>query len=186
MSALRDLLGQLGPEQVRSLVAKFDPGELRALEHDLAESARRSLAEFVRQAWPIVEPGTPLRWNWHVDAVCSHLEAVADGGIRNLVINIPPGCLKSSLVSVFWPAWMWIRRPEWRAIFSSYAEALATRDAVKTRAIVESDWYQRAFVRGAWKLSGDQNLRELAPGLPRRDRRRGQVHRPASRLRCRR
>ena len=27
------------------------------------------------QAWPIVEPGQPLDWNCHLDAICEHLEA---------------------------------------------------------------------------------------------------------------
>ena len=32
-------------------------------------AAVRHLAHFVRYTWPIIEPGTPLLWNWHIDAV---------------------------------------------------------------------------------------------------------------------
>lgn len=117
------------------------------------------MAEFARQAWEIVEPGTPLRWNWHLDAICEHLEAVTDGRIKRLLINVPPGHMKSLLVSVFWPAWVWATRPEWRALFASYASELAIRDSVKCRTLLESEWFQDGFVQGEWRLAGDQNVK---------------------------
>ena len=71
------------------------------------EKARRSLAEFVKQAWHVFEPGTPLKWSWVLDAICEHVQAlledrlVRDGRvIRNLVINVPPGTSKSTITSV--------------------------------------------------------------------------------------
>src|SRR5215469_12944033 len=85
------------------------------------ELAGRSLREFVRQAWPIVEPATPFVPGWHIDAIVEHLEAVTRGQIRNLLVNVPPRHMKSLLVSAFWPAWEWIRFPERRWLFSSYA-----------------------------------------------------------------
>ncbi len=132
------------PEQIR--------GEKRR------RAAIRSLSEFVRQAWPLIEPGIPLRWNWHIDAICQHLEAVTDGRIRHLLINIPPGHMKSLLVSVFWPAWVWIRWPEKRGIFSSYAHDLAVRDSLRCRDIIDSPWYQENFVRGEWTVSPEGEL----------------------------
>ena len=82
------------------------------LRDDIArERAARSLREFVRQAWHVVEPSTPFVPGWHIDAIFDHLEAVTRGQIRNLLINVPPRHMKSLLVSVFWPAWEWIRAP---------------------------------------------------------------------------
>lgn len=127
----------------------------RALD---AHLARRSLAEFVRQGWPVVEPGTPLLWNWHLDAISEHLQAVTEGHIRRLLINIPPGHMKSLSVSVFWPAWEWIEQPETRSLFGSYAMELAIRDSVRCRDLVTSDWYHDAF-SPAWGLRADQNLK---------------------------
>jgi hypothetical protein len=74
-----------------------------------AELASRSLGEFVCQAWAVVEPSTPFVPGWHIDAIIEHLEAVTSGQIRNLLLNVPPRHMKSLLVSVFWPAWEWIR-----------------------------------------------------------------------------
>ena len=74
--------------------------------HLKTEQARRRLHEFVFQAWPLLEPATPFVEGMHVRAVCEHLQAVAEGRLRNLIINIPPGHAKSLLTAVFWPAWV--------------------------------------------------------------------------------
>ncbi len=118
---------------------------LPSLEQIRAEKARRHLVDFIRQAWPILEPETPYRHNWHIDAICEHLEAVSRGEIRKLLINVPPGHMKSLTVCVFWPAWDWIGNPHLRWIFASYSAHLSTRDGNRMRLLVESPWYQRHF-----------------------------------------
>jgi hypothetical protein len=80
----------------------------------MAEKARRSLKEFVIQAWPILEPQTEFVEGIHVDAICSLLQAATERRIGNLIINVPPGHAKSLLTAVFWPAWVWIDHPESR------------------------------------------------------------------------
>ena len=102
----------------------------------------RSLAEFAKHCWHIVEPATPYKHGWHIDAICEHLEAVTSGDIRNLVINMPPRHMKSMLVSVFWPVWVWTTDPSARWLFSSYAQSLSIRDSLKCRRILESSWYR--------------------------------------------
>lgn len=77
-----------------------------------------------------------------MDAMCEHLEAQSKGQIRNLKINIPPGCTKSRIVSVFWTAWEWTWQPWQRWLCFSYHEALAYRDNIACRMLIKSDWYQ--------------------------------------------
>src|ERR1041385_716874 len=129
------------------------------LELVRTERARRSLKAFVMQAWPILEPSTEFVEGIHVDAVCSHLQAVTEGKIQHLIINIPPGHAKSLLAAVFWPAWVWIDHPETRWLFSSYREPLAIRDSLKCRRLIESDWYQRRW-GNRFQLRGDQNQKQ--------------------------
>ncbi|MEP7354202.1 MAG: hypothetical protein ABI824_13320 [Acidobacteriota bacterium] len=131
------------------------PNLLREIETELAE---RSLGEFVRQAWPIVEPATPYVPGWHIDAIIEHLEAITHGQIRNLLINVPPRHMKSLLVSVFWPAWEWIRYPERRWLYSSYGAALSIRDSIKCRRLIESPWYQQRWGY-VFALTSDQNTK---------------------------
>ena len=122
------------------------------------ELCARSLSEFVRQAWPVLEPGNPYIHGWHVDALCEHLEAVTSGEIKRLLINIPPGTMKSMLTGVFWPAWEWGPKglANNRFIGASYEESLATRDNRRMRHLVQSEWFQ-----SLWPVSliGDQNAK---------------------------
>ena len=82
-----------------------------------------------------------------MDAVCLHLEAVTKGQINRLLINIPPGTSKSSLVSVYWPAWEWGPKgiPTNRVIGASHEQSLAVRDSTKMRRLVTDEWYQRLW-----------------------------------------
>ncbi len=103
-----------------------------------------SLHDFVRQAWSIIEDA-PFVDNPHIAAICDHLEAVSDGTIQNLLINVPPGCSKSLLCSVMWPCWEWTFAPEKRWFCASYDQQLSTRDSVKCRELIKSDWYQHRW-----------------------------------------
>ncbi|MEZ2224409.1 phage terminase large subunit [Rhizobium sp. RCC_161_2] len=102
------------------------------------------LAGFVREAWHVVEPSVDYVHGWHIDAICRHLEAVTSGEITRLLINVPPGTMKSLLCGVFWPAWEWgpKNRPELRYLGSSYSEHYAKRDSRRMRDLVASEWYQ--------------------------------------------
>lgn len=134
------------------------------------EAATRSLHEFVRQAWHVMEPEVPFLDNWHIKGICEHLEAVADGRIKNLLVNVPPGTCKSYLTCVFWPAWVWTTRPGKRFMLSSYSEDLSMRDSLRTRKLLGSEWYQERWplafsesqdtkgkfenVEGGWRMIG--------------------------------
>ena len=120
------------------------------------EYCSRSLSAFVREAWHVLEPGQPFVHGWHVDAICEHLEAITNGELNRLLINIPPGTMKSTLTSVFWPAWEWgpKRRPHTRMIGASHEQGLAVRDTRKMRNLVTSDWFQRLWPIA---LTSDQN-----------------------------
>jgi predicted phage terminase large subunit-like protein len=131
---------------------------LKALDRAEAEAG---LAGFIKRAWHVLEPpGRPYVHNWHIDSICEHLEAVSDGGIRRLLINMPPGCMKSLSVSVCWPAWEWgpRGRPGTRWIGASYAERLSVRDNIKCRRLIRSDWY-RALWGDAFDLVREQNTK---------------------------
>lgn len=127
----------------REREAKF---ERRRVLENFAQIRERckSLTNFVKEAWDVLEPSNPYIHGWHVDAICEHLEAISYGQITRLLINIPPGTMKSLLTGVFWPAWEWgpLGRPETRIIGSSYSEDYAKRDNRRMRDLVTSEWYQ--------------------------------------------
>ena len=123
-----------------------------------AEKARRSLHQFAKEFWEVIEPSTEFVDGPHIEAICEHLEAVSRGEIRKLLINMPPRHMKSILVSVLWPAWEWATWPERRWLFASYAGSLAIRDSVKCRRLILSPKYQDWFGH-KFRLVDDQNAK---------------------------
>ncbi len=128
-------------------------------ELDRADS-EASLREFIKLSWSILEPGREFVMGWHIDAVCDHLQAVTSGQITRLLINVPPGCMKSLSTEVFWPAWEWgpRRRPDLRYVSASYSNDLTIRDNRRCRNLINSEWYQELWGK-SFKLVGDQNAK---------------------------
>lgn len=142
-----------------------DPDEVRAAEE--------SLAGFIRQAWHVVDPATPLVWSWQLDAICLHLEAVlrhvTEGPqpatpsspaktIQNLYIATPPGSTKSLTTVVLFVAWAWIRFPWLRFLCAASSDSLVVRDAGRCRDLIDSEWYQARW--GArYRMTTDQNVK---------------------------
>ena len=120
-----------------------------------AERARRSLPLFLSLVWPLLDP-SPFVPGFHIDLICAHLEAVARGEVRRLLINIPPRHGKSLLTSVAFPAWLWASRPELRFLSASYGIELSARDSLRTRRLVGSAWFRDRYGH-SFSLSDDQN-----------------------------
>lgn len=123
-----------------------------------------TLYTFLRNAWRYID-SSPFVDGWPIEAVAEHLQAVCDGEIRRLIINIPPRCAKSSLTSVAFPAWVWAQRhisptsgPGVQFLHASYAQQLSFRDSVKCRRLIESPWYQDLW-GGRFQLTSDQNTK---------------------------
>lgn len=146
-----------------------DPEVLAMLaELDRRDECRKyedSLEEFVKAAWPTLEPGGRYMNSWAVSAICEHLQAVTEGHIRRLVINISPRSLKSVCASICWPAWTWARRqisttsgPQVRWLCASYNDDLSLDFSTKRRRLITSPWYQSLWGT-RFSLTGDQNTK---------------------------
>ena len=111
------------------------------------ELCRLSLADFAQRAWRVLEPAAELKWGWLLNAICRHLEAVTEGTINRLLMNVPPGSMKSLLTGVIWPAWEWGPRgmPHMRYVGTAHEEQLAIRDSRRCRDLIKSDWYQELW-----------------------------------------
>lgn len=136
-------------------MVRLTPEDILNCERELC---RRSLAEFAKRAWHILEPGTPLVWGWALDTICEWLESVTSGERKRVVMNVPPGSMKSLLTGVIWPAWEWgpQGRPDLRYVGTAHSQDLAVRDNMKCRRLIQSDWYQK---RWPIALTSDQNAK---------------------------
>lgn len=134
-------------ERLAALKTKMD--RLALLEE--RQQCQESLMFFVERAWPHVDP-SPYMSNWALEAVADHLEAVCYGQIQNLLINIPPRCAKTTIVSIMFPAWVWLRTaqeqksplsgPQVRFLCASYSDKLTLLSSTAFRRLVQSEWYR--------------------------------------------
>jgi predicted phage terminase large subunit-like protein len=124
-----------------------------------------TLIDFVKQAWQILEPVSTLVWSWHLDLICEYLTLIRDedfksvcGNLEGIIFNVPPRTMKSLLISVFFPIWVWTSKPSCRFMFVSYSEKLSTQHSIFRRSIIESEWYQKEW-RSVFTLLRDQNVK---------------------------
>lgn len=174
-----------------------------------AEYARRSFAEFVRQAVKagVVHGCSKLQWSKHLDATCLHVQALFEGWlvahgkgdaemqarvdatwrmwglvdkqgqtirkrfnaqtgeagdmlVQNIVENICPGTLKSTLIMVLANAWIWLHAPEFAFGAASGNDKNVERDSDATRDVVTSEWYRETF-EIEWTIRTDKDSKSL-------------------------
>jgi predicted phage terminase large subunit-like protein len=110
---------------------------------------RESFDAFAQRAFREIEPGISYEWNWHIQCISAHLQALYDGtlpdGKRRLCINVPPRSLKSYLCSIAFPAWVLGKEANQKFITTSYNFTLAKEMAQKSRILIESEWYKNLF-----------------------------------------
>lgn len=105
--------------------------------------AKTSLKTFAQIFWPVVNPGADMLWNWHLDCIVEHLEAVTRRELKTLMISVPPGSCKSTLVGQMWPTWEWLQHPERRWVFATNALDNAKKEAIYRRSIIQSPLYRK-------------------------------------------
>lgn len=115
-----------------------------------AELCKRDFFYFVKEFWDVIIPEAPL-YNWHIPYLCNELQKMIELVVErkpkeyDLIINIPPGTTKSTIATVMFPAWCWIKDPTLRALTASYSSSLSTDHALKSRDIIRSDKYKLYF-----------------------------------------
>ena len=136
------------------ITAMRSPEEVRKFRDRIEQSlCEDSLYDFLRISWPMFDPD-PFIGGWHLGAIAEHLMAVSSGQIKRLLINIRPRSSKTSLVAIAWPVWTWAQAqdpaypligPGVRFLCASYGAGKAQEDAVTSRRLIASEWYQRLW-----------------------------------------
>ena len=153
--------------QKAPLILKFRDAPL-AVDQSLLNIDRQeceeSLYDFLSRAWDKIDPSS-FTHGWPIEAIAEHLQAVVDGQIKRLVINIPPRMGKSTITSVCFPAWTWAQPhdsptsgPGVQFLHASYAKDLALRDSVKCRRLLDSQWYRQRW-GDKFSITSDQNTK---------------------------
>lgn len=103
---------------------------------------------------------------WAIDAMCEHLEAVTYGWINRLLINVPPGSMKSLLSSVMWPAWEWGPREmaSMRYLATAFNDGPVKRDTRKMRDLVAGQWYRDRWPEVVLTRAGETSFANTSTG----------------------
>lgn len=138
---------------------RIDPTQARA------EQCRRRFFKFVQEFWGEIIPEDPV-WNWHIEYLCDEIQTevlrvcrlpatviqgielpakAREAKLHDMLINIPPGTTKSTIVSVMLPAWVWTVDATLRIGTASYSGDLSMGLAVKSRDVIQSDRYKKYF-----------------------------------------
>lgn len=118
------------------------------------EVCEDNFAFYSKQMLKIIEPETDFMWNWHLDVLCKACEDVFNGKLPKLDINMPPRMLKSLIVNVLFPTWVWTKKPSEKFLCASGNYDLATSFNIKRRDLISSDLYQELW---SLKLREDKN-----------------------------
>lgn len=106
---------------------------------------RQHFHTFLNKVFVTLNPGAMFFDNWHLHALCWHLEEVRAGRIRRLIVEVPPRSLKSIAASVAFPAFLLGHDPTCRILSASYSNDLAAKLAADCRAIMMERWYRALF-----------------------------------------
>ena len=114
-----------------------------------------SLYEFTKEAWRWIDDAK-YEDALHIEIICNHLQHAFERKIKRLLISIPPSFAKSLITAVMFPAWIWTQNPATQFLTGSNSNDLSTRDTVRTRDLINSEWYQYHW-GSKFKFASDQN-----------------------------
>ncbi|MBW4596243.1 MAG: phage terminase large subunit [Brasilonema angustatum HA4187-MV1] len=132
--------------QSRKKIKRWEEAENISEFPELTESEKSQIDSFYKfflGAWKVLHPTERLYENWHLLLLAEYLEEVYFNRIGNLLINVQPRSLKSELISVAFPCWVWIGKPEKDILGLSYSSVLANDHNQMRRDILKSEWYKR-------------------------------------------
>lgn len=116
----------------------------------MAEACRRSLFTFLQEFWPTIN-SDPFVSNWHIPYLCAEIEGMFWRVVKrqskehDMIINVPPGTSKSTIVARMFPVWAWLNFPGMNIITGSYSSALSLDHADKSRDIMNSEKFKAYF-----------------------------------------
>ena len=119
---------------------EFTPSELRALRYIMEQDGMCFMRYFFRH-----REGMRMVRNWHHYVIDYVLQAVYDGKITRLIINIAPGYSKTEQAVLNFIARGLAINPKTKYIHASYSADLAHDNSSKIKMLVESPEFQELW-----------------------------------------
>lgn len=144
----------------------------RRVRREHARRARASLAQFCKYAWSSLHASEALIWNWHHDVICEYAQKLAEDLLlcradtsrkmiaQNIVFNVPPRSLKTEILGVFLPVWLWLLDPTLKIRYVSGNDRVRKAASRNSRDLIESAWFKDTFAI-EWAIRQDIDAVEL-------------------------
>lgn len=129
------------PSASSRTITDVDPALLRATAKAKCEQDHLFFSRYFFKHRQAIK----FRVNWHHELIAEKVQAVIDGRIKNLVINVPPGSSKTELVAINLMARGLARNPRARFLHISYSDDLALLNSQTAKELVQSDEYQELW-----------------------------------------
>ena len=129
-------LDLMTPEERVLFVRKL---ELKKRQLELAQSSRENFLDYVKNIWPDFIGGE------HHKIIAGKLEALRDGTIKRLIVNMPPRHTKSEFASYLFPSWMMGHNPKLKIIQTTHTAELAYRFGRKVRNLMNEQEFKDVF-----------------------------------------
>jgi predicted phage terminase large subunit-like protein len=126
----------MNPAELETLKKKL---LLRQKTFQLKNLAQQNFLKFVKQVWPEFVEGP------HHIKIAEKFQALAEGRIKRLIVNMPPRHTKSEFASFLFPAWMMGRDPRLKIIQTTHTAELSYRFGRKVRNLMEENTFQDIF-----------------------------------------
>lgn len=122
----------------------------------IREKHNRSFYEYFKYFWQDLS-AEDLELNFHIELLCEELQKIGERVAKglpkeyDLLINIPPGTTKTSIVSILFPIWCWTRWYWMKFITASHDNQLSLENATAARDILRSprfvEMYPDLFIK---------------------------------------
>lgn len=125
--------------------------ELERLYAVRAAECADSFYEFFIEFWDIINQDAELHLNWHIKYLCDELQKIVEQAIakqpkdKDVIINIPPGMTKSTIVTQQLGNWAWLHAPHFVIITSTHSNDLSTDHSLKSKDVIKSARYNKYF-----------------------------------------
>jgi predicted phage terminase large subunit-like protein len=103
------------------------------------DHAKTNFLSFVKQVWP------PFIEGPHHRIMAEKFQAVAEGKLKRIIINIAPRHGKSELTSWLLPAWLLGQNPSRKVIAATHTTEFSQRFGRKVRNLIDSEPYKDVF-----------------------------------------
>lgn len=130
------------------LKKKQEPIKIEAAKKDLLYYARWMFEEFYE---------IEFLESWYHELLCKVLMAVYEGRIKRLIINIPPSYGKTEFAVKLFISWVLGKNSNYRFIYASYSDDLATKTPANTKQMISSEAYKKVFGEKKFNKKADQH-----------------------------